>query len=280
MFIAGIREIKELEEGVDVKWKPRDWTTNGLLYLMFLILGGGLLWAIQRGIRPPIPIGWWSWGAYVFISLGAIAAAPWVLLVWRAHAQLHQINTKPDSSIKSDASIDDLTLIWSQIVNILLALTLLVTSATLVTGALRIAVTAKAKPVPGGKFEPFVKLEDYPSSHVLLFGAFFTLLLAVAVLPLVAAWRGKARSLVDHLAPFKYESASSNPSAGTPGKDADAAKGKDADAAEAADDKRSKLEKHLHLDAGLLQSPLTGLSILTPLLASVLAVFIPELATK
>jgi hypothetical protein len=45
---------------------------------------------------------------------------------------------------------------------------------------------------------------------------------------------------------------------------------------EAAD--RAHLEAVLHLDVALLRNPLTVLSILAPLVTSLLAVFIPQLA--
>jgi hypothetical protein len=252
LFVAGLRT---LGNEVDVSWRPIDWFAKWTLYVVFIILGGLLLWAIQSGTRPPIPIGWWDPWSYLLPVAGAVTAGPWVLLVWRAHEQLHQIDTG------SHSSIDRMTSIWSHIESSMLALSLLVTSATLTTGALRIAVTAKGRPAAGGKLEPFIKPEDYPASGVLLYGAFFTILLAVAVFPLVFAWRSNARRLVDSLAPVKFDLA---PNDGGEG--------------EAADDKRSKLEKHFHLDAGLFQSPLTALSVVTPLLTSVLAVFIPELA--
>ena len=268
LFIAGQHENRAFGKDPDVEgWKSGDSRAKWLLYVLFIILGGLLLWAIQSGTRPPIPIGWWDPWSYALPFAFAVAAGPWVLLVWRAHEQLHQVDTG------SLSSIGRLTSIWSHIENSMLALSLLVTSGALTTGALRIAVTAKARPAAGGKLEPFIKPEDYPASGVLLYGAFFTILLAVAVFPLVFAWRGKARCLVDRLAPVEFDLAPNDAVAGEATDD----KPSKAGAGEAADDKRSKLEKHLHLDAGLFQSPLTALSVITPLLTSVLAVFIPEL---
>lgn len=252
---AGIHENKELAKAMDFGvWARNDWWTKLGYYITFIALGWVLVSAIQYGLGVDDPIAWWKWGVSILFLMGAIAAAPWVLLVWRAHEQIHRID------IKSIESIDRLTSTWSRIENSMLALTLLVTSATVTTAAQRIAVTTEGKQAAGGKLEPFVDPTSYPPSRVLLYGAFFTVLLAFAVFPLVFTWRAQAWHLVNYLAPVEFEA----------GKN-------DGDRLEAADKKRSKLETHLHLDKGLIQSPLTALSVLTPLLTSILAGFIPEL---
>jgi hypothetical protein len=76
--------------------------------------------------------------------------------------------------------------------------------------------------------------------------------------PLVAAWRRCARRAVDQAYPLPLD--------GQPAEEWVAA--------------RTRLEALLHLDVSLLRNPLTALTILSPLLTSALAAFIPQLGTS
>jgi hypothetical protein len=93
---------------------------------------------------------------------------------------------------------------------------------------------------------------------VLLYGAFFAVLLSAISIPLVTSWRSKARRLVEQTYPI------SSPT----------------DVTEDVTNNRNRLDTVLHLDVGLIRNPLTALSVFTPLITAVLAAFIPELAGK
>jgi len=124
------------------------------------------------------------------------------------------------------------------------AVTVVVAIAT--GGALRAAFVAYAPD----------RAAEFPGSYVLLFGALFAVLQAAIGLPLVVSWRARARDLVERAYPVRLG-------------------GQPTDAWVTG---RAQLEALLHLDVALLRNPLTALSILAPLVTSVLAVFIPGLA--
>ena len=70
-------------------------------------------------------------------------------------------------------------------------LLIVVTGAVLTSGALRAAL------VPD-----YTSEEDFPESAIVLYGAFFAVMLAFAVIPLLMAWRAAARELLDSAYPF------------------------------------------------------------------------------
>ena len=98
-----------------------------------------------------------------------------------------------------------------------------------------------------------LRAEEFPTSDVLLYGATYGLIALVVVVPLVFAWRSAARDFVNHeFAPHAHMTK---------------------DDAEA----RVRLESLLGLDVTLNRDPSTLLTVLTPLVTSLLAAFLPEL---
>src|SRR5262249_22950269 len=98
---------------------------------------------------------------------------------------------------------------------------------------------------------------EFPGSVVLLFGGLFAVVQAVIALPLVASWRARARDLVERARPLPADGVT--------------------DAWVAAP---TRLDTLLHLDVPLLRNPLAALSVFAPTVTSLLAVFIPDLASK
>jgi hypothetical protein len=123
-------------------------------------------------------------------------------------------------------------------------LLIVVTGAVLTSGALRAAL------VPH-----YTSEEDFPESAIVLYGAFFAVMLAFAVIPLLMAWRAAARELLDSAYPFTTRTSA------------------EGDAA------RARLAARLDLDGSLFSSPIALSSILAPLVTSALAVFVPQLGS-
>ena len=88
---------------------------------------------------------------------------------------------------------------------------------------------------------------------MLAYGAFFTVMLSLAVLPLMLAWRQTATMLLDQAYPVRVLSTADNAAA------------------------KTRLSEALDLNGSLFRSPVTLSSLLAPLVTSFLAVFIPEL---
>jgi hypothetical protein len=179
----------------------------------------------------------------VVIPIG-VAAVPWLVLVWLLQDRLagyvkHQ--TTPSTA--------DLRRLWDSLYAIVLAFAIFVVLALVPTGALRAAYFAGAKDPAANKEGP-----EFPASSVLLYGAFFALLLLAIALPMVTAYRAAARRCVEASHDIKDP----------PDKD-------DKDA-------RAWHEELLHLDISVLRSPITALTVFTPLITAALAAYLPDLA--
>ncbi len=121
-----------------------------------------------------------------------------------------------------------------------------VVAAIMTAGALRVAFLA---------FAP-AHTDSYPASVVLLYGGLYAMLLIAIGLPLAASWRARARDTVEHAYPLRLDSHHDERWA----------------------EDRARLEHLLHLDVGLIRSPLTALTVFTPLITSLLAVLVPDIA--
>lgn len=96
----------------------------------------------------------------------------------------------------------------------------------------------------------------FDAEHVALYGALYGVIIVAIVLPLLAAWRARARAHIDsqHRVDGKVTS-------------------------EWYED-RAAHEKLLGLDVALIRNPLTALTVLTPLLTSVVATYLPSVGDK
>lgn len=142
--------------------------------------------------------------------------------------------------------------VWDLVMAAVLAFAVYVVVALVPTGALRSVWLSQ---LPKNE----ARDEQFPASDVLLYGTFLAVILAALTLPVLAAWVHKANQVADAHCPLP---------------DAKGLKTEEWHA------DRSRLEKTLHLDIGLLKNPLTAFTVLTPLVTSALAAFIPQLASK
>lgn len=142
--------------------------------------------------------------------------------------------------------------IWDLVMAAVFAFGVYVVVALVPTGALR-SVWLSQLPKSEARDDKF------PAADVLLYGTFFAVILAALTLPVLAAWVYKANQVADAHCPLP---------------DAEELK------ADTWHEQRTRLEKTLHLDIGLLKNPLTAFTVLTPLVTSALAAFIPQLASK
>jgi hypothetical protein len=151
----------------------------------------------------------------------------------------------------SSPSLADLLHSWDLLSECVLSFIAFVVIALVSTGALRATWLTSIEGVPDAASE-------FTASSVLVYGMYFSALLATITLPLLAVYRRRARELVN------------NTYALPP------------DARVSADlvSSRDRLEGYLHLDVGILGNPLTAFSLFTPLITSGLALIIPELASK
>lgn len=174
------------------------------------------------------------------VRIATASAAPWIALVWIGHRLLRK---------NSQHTVKDLMATWDLIVSCALAFGLFVVVALLPTGALRNLWLATAT----GKKDRARLAELFSSADVLLYGALYGGLIVVIVVPLVLSWRTAARELLEaHHPPETWID-------------------------ENAWAARERLEKLLNLDVAPIRNPLTVFTILTPLVTSALAAFLPDI---
>ena len=90
---------------------------------------------------------------------------------------------------------------------------------------------------------------------MLIYGGFFTVMLSLAVLPLMVAWRQTARMLLDQAYPVLVDPVLTTPKPGI------------------------GCRRRLNLNGSLFTSPVTLTSVLAPFVRRFLAVFIPQIGT-
>jgi hypothetical protein len=179
---------------------------------------------------------------FVSITIG-VATIPWLVLVWLLQDRLKSY--AKESSVPKTAALRSL---WDSLYAIVLAFAVFVVLALVPTGALRLAYFAGDKDPAADKQGP-----EFPASDVLLYGAFFAVLLSAIAVPMVMAYRSVARQCL--------EGSITEP----PNKDDK--------------DKFEWQEALLHLDIGVLRSPITALTVFTPLITAALAAYLPDLAS-
>ena len=220
--------------------RAREWWGLGsrsfLPYLgcsVALVLGLVVVRLVWGGANPDLPVTGLPQRTGAILGTGMIACIPWLAIVWLAHATVLALDVQHGDRAEVT---DQLVGLWRLVVTVVSAFTAVVVVAILCSGALRVAFLY-AHPERSAEFPP---------QNVLLYGALFTILLALITVPLVVSWRSRALRLVEVVAPA--------PSA-----------------------ERTALESQLRLDLPLLKNPLTTLNVFAPLVTSVLAAFVPQL---
>jgi hypothetical protein len=246
-LLAGVRELRDERLRTS---SPSARAYVGL-YLLFAAVVVVMLVAGGRG-GPSVPIEYWRLVSLALLLLGVAGAGPWIVLVWASHSLLSRYRTEiphlpapatREQAVAAQDEIMELLLeIRSDIAAAVGRLLVLVVAAVLLSGALRAAL------VPDQMSET-----DFPSSAVLVYGAFFTVALSLAVLPLMLSWRRTATLLLHHAYPR---------SVATSAEDAAA---------------KDRMLAVLDLNGSLFKSPVAVSALAAPLVTSLLAVFIPEI---
>ncbi|HZO70491.1 MAG TPA: hypothetical protein VFB74_36290 [Kribbellaceae bacterium] len=188
------------------------------------------------------------------LSIGMLAALPWLVLVWLVHAECREIGAAARRAVAADPPEDQhplydaaqrLLALWDLLVRCVLAFLVFVVAAVTTSGALR-ALFVDALPE---------RSDEFPPSAVLLYGMVFALVLLVISIPMIASWRAKASYIAQRLGPVPT----------------------DLVVTEGWLEQQARTAALLHLDVPLLRSPLTLLAALTPIVTSLVATFLPLL---
>jgi len=224
----------------------RDWFVHGCGLAALTIAVVSVTSGLGGQEAPDVPIEHWRAITWVLLVVAGVAVLPWIVGVWMTHEQLQaskpRLKSLTQPGEEADGELERLRGSWRFIERAVLFLLAVVVSATVMTGALRVALVPEE-----------VEESAFAASDVILYGAFFACVSAIVVLPLVASWRAKAFLLLDQVFPVTSRMT--------------------ADQADA----RARLASALNLDVSMFRSPLTVLGVLSPLLTSVLAVFVPQL---
>jgi hypothetical protein len=246
-LLAGVRELRSDR----LRSSALSAKVYGWLFLAFAAI---VVIALRNGGRggPPVDIQYWRAISLGVLLLGAAAAGPWVVSVWASHDVLSNYRGRilafPSATSTTTPSydLDDMMALLLDIRKLIAAavgrLLILVLGAVLLSGALRAALVPR-----------FISEDGFPASAVLMYGAFFTVMLSLAVLPLMRAWRQTATMLLDQAYPVRVATSADDAAA------------------------RDRMAQRLNLDGALFTSPVTLTSLLAPLVTSFLAVFIPQI---
>jgi hypothetical protein len=231
------------------------------LLLLILRLGAG------AGNNPDLPVKALELRTGAVLLSGLTASIPWLAVVWLAldccRALRHRIASLPPvtahqgmGAVAPEAAtrpgpypeaITGLLELWRLLLLCVGAFTLGVVAAIVTSSALRGAFLA-AYPE---------RAAEFPAVNVLYYGALFAGLLTMLAAPVAVTWRAGARDIVERAHPLPVD--------GQP--------------TEQWVEARHRMETLLHLDVPLLRNPLTALTVLTPLLTSALAAFLPQLGS-
>ena len=257
LFVRGVATVRAHRR----MWpQGRLWWTWHIGAYALLVAAVVALLALNNATQTiVVPIEGFAVVTRALILLAGVAAGPWVLTVWLAHEQLRTLrfevgqirSPEPAERLAIEAvdgpaisaAVQHSLAVWTVIERSALSLAVLVSTAVFLSGALRLAL------INSGALDEAV----FPVSAVLGYGAFFAVVLAIVVIPLVLAWRSTAMRLV--------EAALGVPRWGIPD--------------QTWLDAQDRLLTRLRLDANVLRRPISALSIASPLLTAVLAALVP-----
>ena len=276
MIVTGLHHLREGVADIPA-WKSR---TYLYVYWVFAFAVLGLLRIGGRG-GPQIGLPGWDLVTLVLLVYGALAAYPEVVRVWALHealnARRHRIEALPppartggdrdpawpdrsvgikfaDWKVGGDVGARDdrvteldehmrlLLFARAQIVRVLTRLMILVVAAVILSGALRAAVVPDHVPA-----------SDFPAEGVLVYGAFFTGVLAVVVVPLMVSWRRTALLLAERVHPRRFDCTAEDLAA------------------------RDRMLAMLNVNGSIFTFPVTFTALLAPLLTSLVSLWVPQL---
>jgi hypothetical protein len=247
VLVDGLRTIRSAPLATSDP-SPRFFAT---FFAVFAAVVVALLVVAGQG-GPRVPIEHWTLVSRSLLCWGALAAGPWVVAVWSAHALLQRTEhtvaqlepaARSDTVADLDRELQRLRGFRAVIVRAVGRLLGLVLAAVLLSGALRAAL------VPA-----YLTEEEFPASAVLLYGAFFTIALSTAVVPLMSRWRTLARLLAERAYPHHVDDSADHVAA------------------------RQRLLTALGVEGALFTFPVTLTAVLAPLVTSLLSLYVPQLA--
>lgn len=186
--------------------------------------------------------------AKAIVVLGAVAAAPAVIGLWRVQCRLRRIGDllgeRTTELRRADDVLADLIECRKDKSVCLAVLAVLVTTAVINTGAVRRAYLATG-----------TRPELFPPEWVLLYGALFTLVLLLLYVPVFVTWRSRCLEFTDEIYPLPA----------------------DARPTDEWVNGRTRLVQLLGADTSISKNLTAAFGILVPLAISVLSVVIPGL---
>jgi hypothetical protein len=172
----------------------------GLLFIALLVAPVVIVPPLTSGPATPLP--GHRYKITAFIVLAFVAAAPWIIATWRTGTLARRFTEKARAdatgwvaelagAVKPAAAhpFDGYHRLRELLGHAVTILSVIVAGITLTTGALRLAVTSSDKHA------------DFPVASVLVYGGFFSLLLALVYLPVQLRLLELGRHLRDWAAP-------------------------------------------------------------------------------
>jgi succinate dehydrogenase hydrophobic anchor subunit len=236
-------------------WNPghgrlRFWSLVGLAALVLAFSGWSVLWASRHvgGDRLVLPVYLLNFRTGGLLCLGLVALVPWLALAWLVHAEcrtIRRVSGLDTPSVNHDAVLR-LGRLWKHIVSCVTAFAVGVIGAMATTGVMRVVF-----------LQAFPKQKsEFPAGYVLLYGFPFLMAVLIISVPLIIAWRAAATHVLDHVVPIPADLCLTDEWT----------------------NQRDRMTSLLRLDVSLVRSPLAVLSTVTPLVITLLAAFLPDLA--
>jgi hypothetical protein len=252
LFVPAVRMSREL----------RDERASAAAFVGLLLIGAviAVFELLSHGVRPDYPFPHHEAKLEVILALGLITCAPAILTIWRVHGALSsQFRTgapaDPEACLTFLRTLDrtqdgeegnpvaGFLRLRELVHRSLLVLGAIIGGAILDAGALRLATNTF-----------FAQADYFPIEYVLLYGAFFSLVLVTIYLPTYNQLQLAGRWLVEHYTRFCEPDSP------------------DWDAAVA---KRTQLIGLLQLELSLTGSLTAGAAILAPLATAVVGLLLP-----
>ena len=215
-----------------IQGRSREVSITGFALIGVLVVAVIVVPAVTTPTATPLPLH--RPKVIAFIVLGALAAAPWIEAIWRV-GTIARMSPTPVVDQSRPHAFDTYLRLRELLGHAVVVLGVIVAGITLTTGALRLAVLAHT---PAANF---------PISSVLVYGGFFSLLLALIYVPVQLRVIQLGIRLRDGAVPITA----------TDGLD----KFK----------RRGEAETVLQLTTGPIASMQAGLAVLAPLLTALLA---------
>jgi hypothetical protein len=237
LFVYGVDRVRQQTADEPRPW----WKTHTAAYVLVAVLTSALMGSVTYILQ--IPAAEDARPAILVAGVVAwLAGYPWVVSVWLAHAEATAIGDDVMTRVVDDLGfatalgriVENLERTWETIERSSLALAVILSTIVLDVVTLRAAWLAAGS----------VTEDDLPTAIALGYGAFFAVIVAAIVVPLVVSWRTQAIALVDKVVPF--------PVGAVP--------------AEADFAARARFERRLGLQSHTLRNPITLLSVFAPVL--------------